>query len=289
MTGHAIDDDPGQRLAMASLIREKEVTLIGLTEANERVHGQPMFARLREEIAHAARISILGELAASIAHEVSQPLTAIGSNTEATQLWLESLSPNLEEVRELTARTVAEVQRAADIIHRVRAMAARSPPEQVPMAINPVLEEGIVFLRHELERNGVIVSLCLEDFLPEILGDRVQLQQVIVNLVVNAMQAMNNTEVTARQLSISSSLMTGHFVQIMVEDTGPGIASESRDRVFERFYSTKSAGMGIGLPICRMIIEAHRGRIDVTNRLGVSGAQFEIVLPSCLSKSPRIE
>lgn len=289
MTCYKIDDDPGQRSAIGGPNREKEVTLVGLTEVSDHVYGQKLLARVPGEIAHAARISILGELAASIAHEVSQPLTAIGSNTEATQLWLESLPPNLEEVRELTARTAAEVQRAADIIHRIRAMAARSPPEQVPMAINPVIEEAVLFLRHELQRNGVIVSLQLEDFLPEILGDRVQLQQVIVNLAVNAMQAMNHAEITARQLSISSSLMTGHFVQIMVEDTGPGIASESRDRVFERFYSTKFAGMGIGLPICRMIIEAHRGRIDVANRLGASGAQFEIVLPSCLSKSLRIE
>jgi C4-dicarboxylate-specific signal transduction histidine kinase len=283
MTRHAVDDDPGQRSAMGSLIREKEAPLIGLTEFSDRVHGQKMLARLQGEIAHAARISILGELAACIAHEVSQPLTAIGSNTEATQLWLESLPPNLEEVRELTARTAAEVQRAGDIIHRIRAMAARSPPEQLRMAINPVIEEAMLFLRHELQRNGVIASLHLENHLPEILGDRVQLLQVIINLAVNAIQAMNDTEITARELSISSSLMTGNWVQITVEDTGPGIASDSRDRVFERFFSTKSAGMGIGLPICRMIIEAHRGRIDVTNRLESCGAQFKIVLPSCLS------
>jgi C4-dicarboxylate-specific signal transduction histidine kinase len=289
ITCHVIDDDPGQRSAMSSLIREGEVTLIGLTEVNDRVDGQKMKARLQGEIAHAARISILGELAASIAHEVSQPLTAIGSNTEATQLWLESLPPNLEEVRELTARTAAEVQRAADIIHRIRAMAARSAPEQVRMAINPVIEEAMLFLRHELQRNDVVVSLQLVDHLPEILGDRVQLLQVIVNLAVNAIQAMNDTQITVRQLLIRSSLMTGHWVQITVEDTGPGIAPESRERAFERFFTTKSAGMGMGLPICRMIIDAHRGRIDFDNRSDSCGAQFKIVLPSCLSESPRIE
>jgi C4-dicarboxylate-specific signal transduction histidine kinase len=289
MTCHAIDDDPGQRSAISSLIGEEEITFIPLTEISDRVHGQRMLARLHGEIAHAARISMLGELAASIAHEVSQPLTAIGSNTEATQLWLESLPPNLEEVRELTARTAAEVRRAADIIHRIRAMAARSAPEQLRMAINPVIEEAMLFLRHELQRNGVIASLHLEDHLPEILGDRVQLLQVIVNIAVNAIQAMNDTEITVRQLLIRSSLMTDNWVHITVEDTGPGIAPESRDRVFERFFTTKSAGMGIGLPICRMIIDAHRGRIDVADRSDSCGAQFRIALPSCLSNSPRIE
>jgi C4-dicarboxylate-specific signal transduction histidine kinase len=277
---------PGtSRLAeLPTLACENEMALIGLIDVSDRVRFHEMLAQLRGEIAHAARISILGELTASIAHEVSQPLTAIGSNTEATQLWLERLPLDLDEVRELTARTAAEVQRAADIIHRIRAMAVRSAPEQVRMAINPVIEEAMVFLRHELQRNTVSVSLHLEDHLPEILGDRVQLQQVIVNLAVNAIQAMNNTEITARQLLISSSLIADNWVGITVEDTGPGIASESLDRVFERFFTTKSAGMGIGLPICRTIIEAHRGRIHVANRSDSSGAHFKIVLPSRLSR-----
>jgi C4-dicarboxylate-specific signal transduction histidine kinase len=287
MTCHAIDDDRGQRSAIGSMTREKKVTLAGLTEVRDRVHGQKMLARVPGEIARAARITILGELAASIAHEISQPLTAIGSNTEATQLWLGSSSPNLDEVRELTARTAAEVQRAADIIHRIRAMVMHSATEQIPMAVNPVIEDAMLFLHHELQTNGVGVSLHLEDHLPEILGDRVQLHQVIVNLAVNAIQAMNDTKITARQLLFSSSLMTDNWVHISVEDTGPGIAPDSRDRVFERFFTTRSAGMGIGLPICRTIIEAHRGRIDLDNRSNSCGAHFKIVLPSCLSKSPR--
>jgi C4-dicarboxylate-specific signal transduction histidine kinase len=276
-------DSPQQRSSMGSLIREKEVTLIALTEVSDGVHGQEILLRPQGEIAHAARISMLGELAASIAHEVSQPLTAIGSNTEATQLWLERFPLNLEEVRELTARTAAEVQRAADIIHRIRAMAVRSAPERVRIALNPVIEEAMLFLCHELQRNCVRLSLHLEDHLPEILGDRIQLQQVIVNLAVNAIQAMNNTETTARQLMINSSLVTDNWVHITVEDTGPGIAPESRDRVFERFFTTKSAGMGLGLPICRTIIDTHRGRIDVANRSNSCGARFKILLPSCLS------
>ena len=270
---------------MGTLIREIDGTQPGLTEVGDRGRGPKNLTQLQDEIAHAARISILGELAASIAHEVSQPLTAIGSNTEAVQLWLDRLTPNLEEVRQLTARTAAEVQRAADIVHRIRAMAARSAPEQGRLAINPVLEEAMLFLRHELERNSIFVSLHLEDHLPEILGDRVQLLQVIVNLAVNAIQAMKDTELTERQLLISSSTTPENWVRITVEDGGPGIAPELRDHVFDRFFTTKPAGMGLGLPICRMIIEAHCGRIDVANRLDSSGAHFKIVLPSCLSKS----
>jgi C4-dicarboxylate-specific signal transduction histidine kinase len=278
MTVRATDADLDPLSALGSPLR----LLPDATKSNSAC-AQEMLTQLQGEVAHAARLSILGELTASIAHEVIQPLTAIGSNIEATQLWLERLPLNLEEVRELMARTATEVQRAADIIHRVRAMAVRSAPEQLRMAVNPVIEEAMLFLRHELQQNSVGVSLHLEDHLPEIHGDRVQLQQVIVNLAVNAIQAMNNTETTARRLLISTALTTDDCVYITFEDTGPGIASASRDRVFESFFTTKSGGMGIGLPICRTIIEAHRGRIDVAYRSGSGGALIKIILPSCLS------
>jgi C4-dicarboxylate-specific signal transduction histidine kinase len=278
MTVRATDADLDPLSALGSPLR----LLPDATKSNSAC-AQEMLTQLQGEVAHAARLSILGELTASIAHEVIQPLTAIGSNIEATQLWLERLPLNLEEVRELMARTATEVQRAADIIHRVRAMAVRSAPEQLRMAVNPVIEEAMLFLRHELQQNSVGVSLHLEDHLPEIHGDRVQLQQVIVNLAVNAIQAMNNTEITARRLLISTALTTDDCVYITFEDTGPGIASASRDRVFESFFTTKSGGMGIGLAICRTIIEAHRGRIDVAHRSGSGGALIKIMLPSCLS------
>jgi C4-dicarboxylate-specific signal transduction histidine kinase len=278
MTLRAINDDPGSLSALGSVLR----SLPDATKS-DGARARETLTQLQGEIAHAARLSILGELTASIAHEIIQPLTAIGSNIEAMQLWLERLPLNLEEVRELTARAAVEVQRAADIIHRVRAMAVRSAPEQLRITINPLIEEAMLFLRHELQQNSVGVSLHLEDHLPEIHGDRVQLQQVIVNLTVNAIQAMYNIEITGRRLLISASLITDNWVYITFEDTGPGIASESRDRVFESFFTTKSGGMGIGLPICRTIIEAHRGRIDVANRSGSGGALIKIVLPSCLS------
>ena len=165
-----------------------------------------MLARVQAEIAHAARVSVLGELAASIAHEVSQPLTAIETNTEASLLWLERSPPNMDEVRELARRTAIEVQRAADIIHRIRSMAISASPEQKSVEINPVIEEATLFLQHELERNDVEMSLELGSNLPDIFGDRVQLQQVIVNLAVNGIQAMTLVESGPRILTITSAV-----------------------------------------------------------------------------------
>jgi C4-dicarboxylate-specific signal transduction histidine kinase len=239
-----------------------------------------MLTQMQSEIAHASRVSVLGELTASIAHEVSQPLTAIESNTEASLLWLQRSPPNINEVRELSARTAAEVQRAAEIIQRVRSMAVRSTPEFAEVSVNPLIEEAILFLRHELQRNEIETSLHLDAKLPEIIGDRIQLQQVIVNLVVNAVQAMTTAKLGMRRLDITTSMNPSDEVLIVVRDTGPGISDEIRDRLFESFFTTKSSGMGIGLTICRSIIEAHGGRISVANRADETEAEFSIVLPS---------
>lgn len=263
----------------APVTGEQDVTLIGLIDVSDRVRAQEQLAQLQAELAHAARVSMLGELTASIAHEVSQPLTAIGTNTDAAQKWLKRDPPDLKEVAELAARTAFEVQRAADIIHRIRAMAVRSEPQRASLQLNPMIEEAVLFLRHELQRNGVHVSLSLADGLPAVLGDRVQLQQVIVNLAVNAMQAMHHEERAARRLSIQSVALENGHVLVGVEDSGPGIPPEVREKVFDSFFTTKSTGMGMGLTICRTIIEAHGGSIEVANRLNASGAHFTFRLP----------
>jgi C4-dicarboxylate-specific signal transduction histidine kinase len=260
---------------------EQNITLLGLTDVSERLQPPNMPADVQAEIAHAARITILGELAASIAHEVSQPLTAIESNTEASLLWLTHSPPNIEAVRELATRTAAEVQRAADIIHRIRSMALRTSPEQESTAINPMIEEAVLFLRHELQRNRVETSLQLATGLPTVLGDRVQLQQVIINLAVNAIQAMAAVDGETRKLSIRTAATPEHGVLIEVEDTGPGIVHDVLERLFESFFTTKAAsmGMGMGLAICRSIIEAHAGRVAAANRMDRAGARFSILLP----------
>ena len=238
-------------------------------------------AGVQAEIAHAARISILGELAASIAHEVSQPLTAIESNTAASLLWLAHSPPNVEAVRELAARTAVEVQRAADIIHSIRSMVLRTSTEQKSTEINSMIKEAVLFLQHELKRNLVKTSLQLGPGLPTVFGDRVQLQQVIVNLAVNAIQAMAAVGGAVRELGIRTGTTSERGVLIEVEDTGPGIAHDVLERLFESFFTTKAAGvgMGMGLAICRSIIEAHGGRIAAANRKDRAGARFSILLP----------
>jgi PAS domain S-box-containing protein len=264
----------------ASITGEQNISVIQLIDVSDRVKAQEKLARVQAEIAHAARVSVLGELTASIAHEVSQPLTAIESNTEASLLWLEWSPPNIGEVRELAARTATEVQRAADIIDRIRSMAIRATPEQRSVELNPIIEEALLFLRHELQRNHVSTSVQLSSEAPSVFGDRVQLQQVVVNLAVNAIQAMAVAESPARILTVRTAVTPGGDVQVEVEDSGPGIADDALGRLFESFFTTKATGMGIGLTICRSIIETHGGQISVDNRTDRSGARFTIRLPS---------
>jgi C4-dicarboxylate-specific signal transduction histidine kinase len=218
-------------------------------------------------------------LTASIAHEVSQPLTAIESNTEASLTWLRHSPPNIEEVRELSVQTAAEVQRAADIIHRVRSMALRAAPEHDDIEVNTVIKEAMLFLRHEFQRNDVKTSLSLATGMPTILADRVQLQQVIVNLAVNAMHAMAHS--SPREVCLTTAVSADRRnVMIEVSDTGPGISNEALPHLFDSFFTTKSTGMGMGLPICRSIIEAHGGQISLANREDGKGASFSILLPT---------
>ncbi len=265
--------------AFGSITGAENVSLVGLIDVTDRIKAQEMLARVQAEMAHAARVSVLGELTASIAHEVSQPLTAISTNTEASLLWLGHSPPNIEEIRDLSVRTSAEVQRAADIIHRIRSMAVRATPEYNPIDVNTVVTEAMLFLRHELQRNEVATSLQLGKSLPEIFGDSVQLQQVIVNLAVNAMQAMAQDDGRARELSVTTAIGVDGNVTVSVKDNGPGIAADAFARLFESFFTTKSTGMGMGLPICRSIIEAHGGTIAAANRRDGPGACFSIILP----------
>jgi PAS domain S-box-containing protein len=271
--------------AFEPITGKQDSSIVGLIDVSDRVKAQEMLAHVQAEIAHAARVSVLGELAASIAHEVSQPLTAIETNTEASMLWLQRSPPNIDEVRELAARTAIEVQRAADIIHRIRSMAVRAEPEHQNIELNSVVREAMLFLRHELQRNEVDSSLHLGSSLPNVFGDRVQLQQVVVNLAINAIQAMAAAKSVPHVLTIRTA-MTSRGVAIYVEDTGPGIADNAFGRLFESFFTTKATGMGIGLPICRSIVEAHGGEISAGNRKVGTGAIFTILLPAARTDEP---
>jgi C4-dicarboxylate-specific signal transduction histidine kinase len=265
--------------AFAPITGWEHVSLIALIDVSDRVKAQDMLARLQAEIAHAARVAVLGELTASIAHEVSQPLTAIEANTEASLLWLAHAEPNLVEVRELSARTAAEVQRAAEILQRIRSMAVRASPVKVPVSMNPLIDEAVLFLGHELTRQGIEVKLELDRAAPALVGDRVQLQQVIINLAINAIQSMTAAPRATRVLTFRTYAAHPRSQVVEVQDSGPGIKPEALDRLFEGFFTTKASGMGIGLAICRSIVEAHGGKIEARNLADSRGAVFSIELP----------
>ena len=251
--------------------------LIGVIDISERVRAQAMLAQVQAEFAHAARVSMLGELTASIAHEINQPLAAIATNASAGLRWLDRPEPDVVEVRALTQRIIADAQRAADIISRVRAMAGHRTPEPAPLAINGVIEEAMQFLAHELQSQSVTLTLKLTRGLPLVLVDRTQLQQVIVNLAVNAVQAMAQKDMT-RRLTLRT-VLDDAAIHVSVEDNGPGVDAAHQPRIFDSFFTTKSNGMGMGLPICRSIIETSGGAISVRN-LESGGAAFSFTLPT---------
>jgi PAS domain S-box-containing protein len=253
----------------------KGILLIGVIDITERNRANERLMRLQAEFAHAARVSMLGELAASIAHEVNQPLAAIATNASAGLRWLNRPTPDLDEVRTLTTNIVADAKRAGEIIARIRGMATRRGPDQSALDINSVVRDAVQFLRHELQGKGVSVALHLDPALPTTTGDRTQLQQVLVNLLLNAEQSMG--ESPRREIAVTTKA-DGGKIEVAVRDTGHGIPPEHLDRLFRTFFSTKADGMGMGLPICRSIVETHGGAIGATNNAG-GGATFAFTLP----------
>lgn len=256
------------------------MSFISFIDITERVRAQEMLQELQANFAHAARISMLGQLTASMAHEVNQPLAAVTTNGEAGLRWLDRPKPNVARARELMQRIVGDARRAADIIARIRGLAAGRAPQQTTLSLHDVIEESMVFLRHELQSKGVAVSLDLAPALPQVIGDRTQLQQVVVNLAINAAQAMAHTETMRRTLAIRTMLSDPGTLCCTLEDSGPGITSDRLDRLFDSFFTTKESGMGMGLPISRSIIEAHGGQIRVDNKSVYGGARFSFTLPA---------
>ncbi|PPE72523.1 hypothetical protein C3942_18465 [Solimonas fluminis] len=259
-------------------MRDNGIVLVGNIDISEQVAARAAVRQMQVELAHAGRVTMLGELTASIAHEVNQPLAAIATNGEAGLRWLGRAVPDVEEARTLMQRMIADARRAAEIIARIRAMSLRRPPEPVPLGLNALVQEAVQFLQHELRAQQAQLLLQLAPALPLAQGDRVQLQQVVVNLVVNALQAMAQADVPRRELQIETRLTADREIELAVLDSGPGIPGEHFDKLFESFFSTKPNGMGLGLPVCRSIIEAHGGRIAAGNREG-GGARFAVTLP----------
>jgi C4-dicarboxylate-specific signal transduction histidine kinase len=262
------------------LIKDPDMSLVSIIDITERTRAREMLQRVQADFAHAARVSMLGELTASIAHEVNQPLGAIVTNGEVGLRLLNRSEPDLGELRELAKCIVGDARRAADVLARVRTMATRQAPEQTLLWVDEVIREALTFLRHEVQSHGLMVTHHPDPSAPKVLGDRTQLQQVFVNLTANAIQAMAQTESTRRRLAIRTTLFDPHSLCCTFEDSGPGIEPEHLDHLFDSFFTTKEAGMGLGLPISRSIVEAHGGYIRVDNESAYGGARFSITLPA---------
>jgi PAS domain S-box-containing protein len=264
------------------LITDPDMSLIGIINITEGVRGREMLQRVQADFAHAARMSLLGELTASIAHEVNQPLAGIALHGQGSLRQLNRSEPDLAKLRELIKRVVDDARRAADVIARVRAMATRQAPEQALISVDEVIHEALLFLRHEVQSQGLMVTHHPNLAAPKVLADRTQLQQVIVNLTVNAIQAMAQAEAPQRMLVIRTTLSDPRTLCCTLEDSGPGIKPEHLDHLFDSFFTTKDAGMGLGLPISRSIIEAHGGYIRADNGSACGGARFSFTLPAKL-------
>ena len=235
--------------------------------------------KVRSELAHVSRVVSLGALTASIAHEVNQPLGSIVTNGETGLRWLAQPEPNLEKVQDLIKRVVDDARRAAEIIDRIRTMASRGTTQQSAIVLNEIVAELATLLHHEFQSRNVSVTLDLTPDLSSVVGDRTQLQQVIVNLAINAVQALTKREVASKSIAIRTQQIDAETVCCIIEDSGLGIDAEHLPRLFDRFFTTKETGMGLGLPIARSIIEAHNGRIRADNESALGGARFVLELP----------
>jgi PAS domain S-box-containing protein len=247
-------------------------------DITKRKRAEEALREAEAELAHVTRLTTMGELAASIAHEVNQPLAAIVTNGSACLRMLSGESPDLNEVREAVADMIRDGKRASEVIARIRALFKKQQAQKAPLAINEVIEEALVLTRSAVERNGVLLRPDLGDDLPPILGDRVQLQQVVLNLIVNAIEAMSSVTDRPRQLRVVSHREGANKVLVAVRDSGSGLDPANIDRFFDAFYTTKPGGIGMGLSISRSIIEAHGGRLWAVPNEG-PGATFQFALP----------
>ncbi len=240
---------------------------------------QTRIARLQAEVARVSRLTTMGEMAASIAHEINQPLAAIVANANAGLRWLGKAVPDFAEAQSVLRRIVSDGYRASQVIKSVRATFKAEANQRSALSVNELIEEALALCRNGLQAQGIAVRLDLGEGLPAVSADRVQIQQVLLNLINNAAEAMTSVNGRPRQLEVATGLHAEKGVQMKIADTGPGINAEHMDRIFEPFFTTKDSGMGLGLAICRSIVEAHGGRLSAAGRLP-HGSVFSIVLPT---------
>ena len=258
-----------QRLAAINATLEFQIS--------ERKRVEDALTEARMELARVNRVILVGETAATIAHEVNQPIAAAVTNAKAGLRWLAAHPPQLEEAREALGRIVSDSMLAAEVIRRIRSLVGRAPLRKEPLNVNEAIHEAILLEDGEIQKNQVILKTRLKDQLPQVFADRIQLQQVLLNLIRNALEAMA-TE-SRRELEIESQLGASEHVQITVRDSGPGLDPKTTEILFNHFYTTKAGGMGMGLTISRSIVEAHGGRLWVAPNSPRGGAAFHFTLP----------
>lgn len=248
-----------------------------VTDVTARKQAEIELHEAQTNLAHVARVTALGEMAASIAHEVNQPLAAVVTNAAACLRWLDREPANLKEARGTLQSIINDGNRAGEVIQRVRALVNKTTDRKA-LHINEVVNEVLSLVQHELLSHRVALRLELAPALPPVLADRIQLQQVILNLVVNGIEAMQPVKDRPRELVIRTLQDEARQVLVTVSDCGVGVAAENADRLFDAFFTTKSSGMGMGLSICRSIVDAHGGRLSASGNAG-TGATFQFTLP----------
>jgi C4-dicarboxylate-specific signal transduction histidine kinase len=266
--GDVVRDETGRPRRMFGTVQD----------ITERRRAEELLRETQAELARVTHVTMLGEITASIAHEINQPLTAVVMNSNACRRWLAADPPRIDEAREAAAHVIADAERAGKIVHGIRAIMKRDEWERHALEVNDMIRDALEAARSDLERKHVVVRAELSDDLPAVRGDRVQLQQVLMNLLVNAGDAMDDTPDGQRTLTVRSRGQDTGDVLVEVNDRGKGIESADTGRVFDAFYTTKANGLGMGLAISRSIVEAHGGRIWATSN-DDGGTSMSFVLP----------
>jgi C4-dicarboxylate-specific signal transduction histidine kinase len=268
-----------QSVGQPDITESGDVEFVGtVMDITERRHAEEALRDTQAELARVARLTTMGQLVASIAHEINQPLAGVVTNGNAGLRWLNRDKPDLDEARNALSRIVSDGTRAGEVIRGLRALAKKSGPQLTKLDINDAIREVLALTRSELQRHGVTLHTDLSADDPPVFGDRVQLQQVLLNLIMNGIEAMSAITDRPKMLAITSEPVEPGGVLVAVEDTGTGLDPTTADRIFDPFFTTKPNGMGMGLSICRSIIEAHGGRFWVSPGVPC-GAAFRFAVP----------